>query len=82
MPIELNIDGTLCRAEEDELLATVLLRQPVPLFRNHPVDDSPRAAFCMMGVCFECLVEVDGVKNQQACLIRVKDGMRVNRGLK
>lgn len=82
MPIKLNIDGTLCRAEEDELLATVLLRQPVPLFRKHPVDGSPRAAYCMMGVCFECLVEVDGVKNQQACLIRVKDGMRVNRGLK
>lgn len=82
MSIELNIDGALCRAEEDELLASVLLRQPEPVFRKHPVDGSPRAAFCMMGVCFECLVEVDGMKNQQACLIRVKDGMRVNRGLK
>lgn len=81
MPIELHIDDEACLADEGELLATVLLRQPVPLFRKHPVDGSPRAAFCMMGACFECLVEVDGIGNQQACMIKVKDGMRVNRGL-
>lgn len=38
-----------------------------------------RGAFCQMGVCFECLVEIDGVPNRQGCLVRVKDGMRVKR---
>ncbi|MCR9059855.1 MAG: hypothetical protein NXI02_21145, partial [Rhodobacteraceae bacterium] len=33
MPIQVFIDGTPCRADEDELLATVLLRQPKPVFR-------------------------------------------------
>ncbi len=75
------IDGQSCPVEEGELLAVVLLRQPEPLFRKHPVDGSPRAAFCMMGVCFECLVEVNGIGNQQACMIRVEDGMKIKRSL-
>jgi predicted molibdopterin-dependent oxidoreductase YjgC len=35
----------------------------------------------MMGVCFDCLVEIDGVANRQACMIEVRDGMRVKRQL-
>ena len=31
----------------------------------------------MMGVCFECLVEIDGVPNRQSCLIPVREGMTV-----
>jgi D-hydroxyproline dehydrogenase subunit gamma len=33
----------------------------------------------MMGVCFECLVEIDGVPARQSCLIPVRDGMQINR---
>jgi len=81
MTISIYIDDQICPAEEGELLASLLLRQPNPLFRKHPVDGSPRAAFCMMGVCFECLVEVNGVANQQACLIKAEEGMQVKRSL-
>ena len=31
----------------------------------------------MMGVCFDCLVTIDGVGNRQGCLVRVRDGMAV-----
>ena len=31
----------------------------------------------MMGVCFECLVAIDGVGSRQACLTRVRDGMAI-----
>jgi D-hydroxyproline dehydrogenase subunit gamma len=31
----------------------------------------------MMGVCFECLVRIDGVGNRQGCLVPVQDGMKV-----
>jgi NADH dehydrogenase/NADH:ubiquinone oxidoreductase subunit G len=33
----------------------------------------------MMGVCFECLVEIDGAPARQSCLIPVRDGMIVKR---
>ena len=33
----------------------------------------------MMGVCFDCLMEIDGAPNRQACLVPVAEGMRINR---
>jgi sarcosine oxidase subunit alpha len=30
-----------------------------------------------MGVCFDCLVTIDGVGNRQACLVPARAGMRV-----
>jgi predicted molibdopterin-dependent oxidoreductase YjgC len=32
-----------------------------------------------MGVCFDCLVEIDGVANRQSCLVMAADGMRIRR---
>lgn len=46
----------------------------------HDVDGSPRAPWCLMGVCFECLMEIDGEPNVQSCLVEVRDGMVVRRG--
>jgi|TARA_B100001146_G_scaffold23443_1_gene17809 NADH dehydrogenase/NADH:ubiquinone oxidoreductase subunit G len=31
----------------------------------------------MIGNCFDCLVEIDGETNLQACLVTVRDGMRI-----
>ena len=47
--------------------------------RIAPVSQQPRSAYCAMGVCFECLVEIDGMPNRQACLTSVHAGMRVCR---
>jgi predicted molibdopterin-dependent oxidoreductase YjgC len=38
-----------------------------------------RMPFCMMGVCFDCLVEIDDVPNRQSCMVEVRDGMRIRR---
>ncbi|QHQ35426.1 (2Fe-2S)-binding protein [Algicella marina] len=46
----------------------------------HEIDgQKSRAPYCMMGVCFECLVTVDGKPNQQSCLLPVRGGMIVER---
>ena len=34
-----------------------------------------RGAFCGMGVCFDCLVCIDGLPNQRACMTKVRAGM-------
>ena len=56
-------------------LAAALLAAGVRRFRGTPVKGSPRAPYCMMGVCFECLVEIDGTPNCQSCLESVRDSM-------
>ena len=45
--------------------------------RTTPVSGAPRAPYCMMGVCFECLVTIDGTGNRQGCLIAIEGGMLV-----
>lgn len=49
--------------------------------RTTPVSGSPRTPYCMMGVCFDCLMEIDGAPNRQACLVPVAEGMRINQQL-
>jgi predicted molibdopterin-dependent oxidoreductase YjgC len=46
------------------------------------VTGEQRAPYCLMGVCFECMVEIDGWPNQQACLVTVREGMRIKRQTK
>ncbi|MDT2058580.1 MAG: 2Fe-2S iron-sulfur cluster-binding protein, partial [Planktomarina sp.] len=36
-----------------------------------------RGQFCGMGVCQDCLVVVDGMRSQRACMTEVRDGMTV-----
>lgn len=38
-----------------------------------------RGLFCGIGVCFDCLVEIDGESGQRACMIPLADGMDVRR---
>ncbi|RVT95082.1 (2Fe-2S)-binding protein [Sphingomonas crocodyli] len=77
--ITIEIDGLPVIAEPGESVAAVLLRQPTPWTRRSAVSGAPRAPYCMMGVCFECLAEVDGVASVQTCLVQVADGMRISR---
>jgi len=46
--------------------------------RTSPADGSQRAPYCMMGVCFECLMTIDGESDQQACLVPVRAGCRID----
>ncbi len=73
------IDGRPAVAEPGETVAAVLLRQDTAASRTTPVQESPRAPYCMMGVCFDCLAIVDGIASTQTCLVTVRDGMRVQR---
>ena len=77
--VTITIDGEAVAAEAGESLAAVMLRQGATWTRTTPVSGSPRAPYCLMGVCFECLAEVDGVASVQTCLTPVKAGMRIVR---
>jgi D-hydroxyproline dehydrogenase subunit gamma len=76
-PVEVFVDDRRLQARAgDSVAAALLIAGCVPL-RHTPVSGAPRAPACMMGVCFECLVEIDGVPNVQACMIAVRPGMRI-----
>lgn len=78
---EVQIDGTSTKVQEGDSVAAAMLASGIPCFRRSAVSGALRAPYCMMGVCFECLVEIDGVPNCQACQIPVREGMQIRRQL-
>jgi predicted molibdopterin-dependent oxidoreductase YjgC len=75
--VTIRVEGRAVAAREGQTLATVLLGAGVVPFRRTSVSGAPRAPLCLMGVCFDCLVDVDGMQNVQSCLVEVRDGMQV-----
>jgi D-hydroxyproline dehydrogenase subunit gamma len=75
--VQIRFNGAPLRVPRDISVAAALLQAGVQRFRASPVSGAPRAPYCMMGVCFECLVEIDGEPSRQACLVTVREGMQV-----
>ena len=76
--LSLTLDGRSVNAYEGETVAAVLLAEGHVATRKTR-RGSPRGVYCGMGVCFECLVVVDGVPNTRACVTWVREGMDVAR---
>ena len=75
--VAVTIDGEPFAARAGDTVAAALLASGREALRSTPVTGAPRGPFCMMGVCFDCLVTIDGAPNQQACLVLVAPGMRI-----
>lgn len=78
-PVRMTFEGRAIVARKGDSVAAALLADGVLDVRLSPVGGGPRAPFCMMGVCFDCLVEIDGVASRQACMTTVADGMVIRR---
>lgn len=77
--VTIYLDGEPVRAAADESVAAALLAAGVVAFRTSAETGAPRAPHCMISNCFECLLEIDGEPNRQACLVAVREGMQVQR---
>ncbi len=76
-PVTIEFNGEPLQVPPVQSLAAALLAAGIERFGATPVSGAPRAPFCMMGACFDCLVQVDGVGSRQACLVAVRPGMVV-----
>lgn len=75
--VALTVDGKPVRARSGDTVAAALLAAGIDRCRTTPVTGSPRLPYCLMGVCFDCLMTIDGVGSRQACLVPVREGMKV-----
>ena len=75
--VRVTIDGKPVTARAGDSVAAAMLACGLRHCRTTPISGQQRAPYCMMGVCFECLVTIDGVGNRQGCLIEVGEGMRI-----
>ena len=77
--IRFSFDGREIVARLGDSVAVALLAAGEVSLRETPISGAPRAPYCMMGICFDCLVEIDGIGNRQACLTQATQGMNVRR---
>lgn len=75
--VRLSVNGRMVRIPSGQSVWSALALSGQTTTRKAALSGEDRSAYCAMGVCFECLVEIDGLPNQQACLRRVADGMVV-----
>ncbi|MDP5226533.1 MULTISPECIES: (2Fe-2S)-binding protein [Arthrobacter] len=75
--VRFTFDGRELAAEPGQTVGAALVTNGVTAWRGTRKEGRPRGLFCGIGVCFDCLVTVDGVANQRACLVELCEGMDV-----
>ena len=76
--VTITFDARTLTVPANVTVAAALLGEGITRLRNSVVSDQPRAPYCLMGICFECLVTIDGIQNRQACMTPVVDGLVIS----
>ena len=58
-------------------MAAAIINDGSRILRKTRIGEKPRSIFCGIGICFDCLVVIDGVPNQRACIAQAQPGQRV-----
>lgn len=72
--VSFTVDGVEMTAAEGQSIAAALIHGGVSSWRRTRFDDRPRGVYCGIGVCFDCLVTLNGESNVRACLTEVESG--------
>lgn len=72
--ITLSIDGETVRGLAGQSIAGVLLAADRLTWRTTAVGRRGRGVFCGIGVCFDCLITVNGLRDVRACQRLAVDG--------
>lgn len=74
--IEVTVDGEKVPAVPGEaVLSTLFAIGKRTISKNdHGVVTG---AYCGMGICYCCLVRIDGIVKQRACQVEVREGMSI-----
>lgn len=79
--VTLSLDGDAIALPQGEMLAAALLTAGVAHFGASILRGEPRGPLCLMGSCFQCVVEIDDQLQVRACRVAVAAGMRIRRSL-
>ena len=77
--LTVTVDGRAVKVAPGASAAAAVLAAGWRSIRRTPVGGVARGPFCMIGACFECLAEIDGMPNRQSCLVEVQAGMSIRR---
>lgn len=70
----ITFNGREIPAESDQTVAAALIAAGVRSWRTTRRDSAPRGLFCGIGACYDCLVTINDIPSQRACITLVNDG--------
>jgi len=76
----LTFDGRSVPARPGQSVGAALTDAGIRSWRTTRRQGRPRGLFCGIGVCYDCLITVDGRPNQRACLTPARPGLRLESG--
>ncbi len=74
---QFSFDGEKIPFESGDSVAAALLRSGKNVLRTTRFTGEPRSIFCGIGHCYDCLVSINGVINQRACLAKAEPNLDV-----
>jgi hypothetical protein len=77
--IAVEVEGRTVQVPQGASAAAAVLLAGLPSIRDTALSGDERAPYCLMGVCFDCLAEIDFMPNRQSCMVTVRPGMRIRR---
>lgn len=77
--VAVTVEGRVVRVPEGATAAAAFLLAGLPSIRDTAARNAARAPYCLMGICYDCLAEIDGVPNRQSCIVAVAEGMNIRR---
>ncbi len=77
--VEFSFEGEAVTAYAGDSIAMALWAAETSAVRGSSTAGEPRGVLCNMGICYECLVVVDG-ETVRSCTTEVRPGMQVARG--
>ncbi len=81
LSFSIEVNGEKVTAYPGETIAAVLLAAGWKTFRHTLLSGEPRGIYCGMGLCYDCLVTLNGQPNVRACSTFAQPGDRVERQL-
>jgi len=76
-PVTITVDGRAIEARRGQTLGAALLANGVRVLRRTRREGRPRGLYCAMGICYDCVVTVNGRPGTRACMTPVEPGMQV-----
>jgi aerobic-type carbon monoxide dehydrogenase small subunit (CoxS/CutS family) len=75
--VTFTFNGENFKGVEGQSIAAALMATGIRELRKTRFNEEPRLIFCGIGICFDCVVVVDGIANQRACLVEIVDGAKI-----
>jgi len=73
--VEFFVDGQPVTAYKGETIAAALMN--AGYFTSRTIDDRPLGVYCNIGVCYSCVMTVNGIPSVRICKTLVSEGCRV-----